>query len=432
LGESPRPEQLELKTATESTEQLNQSTPVDRQVELSVVMPCLNEARTVGTCVRKALEAMDRLGVEGEVVVADNGSTDGSIDIARSLGARVVTVAAQGYGSALQAGCQAARGRYILMGDADDSYDFSRIEGFVDNLRQGDELVIGTRLKGRIMPGAMPWLNRHIGNPMLTAVLRTLFGANISDAYCGMRGFTKDAFERMDLRSRGMEFALEMLIKSSKLGLRVSEVPITLHPDGRGRPPHLRPWRDGWRTMKLMLLFSPKVLFLVPGLMLFALGLLFLASQLLAPWDDPLRVFGYRLDFHWAILGSFLLLVGYQLTIVHFFARVYSLTHQLQQRDRLVATAIRFLTLGRVLALSAAAVVVGLVLDVIVVTRWLSTDFGALVSGYTRLFIFGSTLLALGIQTFFNAFFFSILSEEYRYRRADHAELPQSTGPSND
>jgi glycosyltransferase involved in cell wall biosynthesis len=390
-------------------------------IEVSIVMPCLNEARTIGTCIRRAKGSLERLGVTGEIVVADNGSTDGSIETALTLGARVVHVEERGYGSALQAGCRAAQGRYILMGDADDSYDFSRIDGFLSKLREGNDLVNGTRLKGRILPNAMPWMNRYVGNPLLTAVLRLLYRTPISDAYCGMRGFTKESYERMELHSRGMEFALEMLIKASRLGMKVTEVPIILHPDGRGRVPHLRPWRDGFRTLKLMLLFSPQALFLIPGVTLGVIGLLLLLSQALAPWDDPVRLLGLRLDFHWAILGSFLVLVGYELVIVHFFARVYSITHRIRQHDRLVTWALRHLTLGRVLTLAFLACVIGIALDLIVVVRWLSTDFGPLVSGHTRLFILGSTLLALGIQTFFNAFFFSILSEEYRYRGLDHA-----------
>jgi hypothetical protein len=378
-------------------------------------MPCLNEAQTLARCIEKALGSLADLGVEGEVVVADNGSTDGSIEIARRLGARVVHVERRGYGNALIVGCRAARGRHILIGDADDSYDFGRIGGFVEQLRRGHDLVMGTRLRGEILPGAMPWKNRYIGNPFLTWILRMLFGARVSDAHCGMRAFTKSAFERMDLRTPGMEFASEMVIKAAKLRLSIAEVPITFHPDGRDRRPHLRPWRDGWRHVKLMLLFSPTALFLAPGLGLVVVGLALMVTQLLGPADRPLSLLGFRFDFHWAILGSFLTLVGYQIVTIHFFARVYSVTHRLREEDRWLKTGFRLLTLNRVLVIAALVALTGLVLDGVVVFRWLRTDFGPLALSHTRVFIFGSTLLALGVQTMFNAFFFSILGDAYKY-----------------
>jgi hypothetical protein len=403
------------------------------EVELSVVMPCLNEEKTIGSCIRKARGAMNRLGVNGEIVIADNGSTDDSVATARSLGARVIHERRKGYGSALMAGCAAARGRFILMGDADDSYDFEQIDGFVERLRSGYELVMGTRLRGTILPGAMPWKNRYIGNPALTSVLRRLFRAKITDAHCGMRAFTKAAYEEMDLRTPGMEFASEMLIKAAKLRLKITEVPIVFHPDRRGRAPHLRPWRDGLRHVKLMLIFSPTALFLVPGLVLLAVGFGLMVSQLFAPIDQPLRLLGFRLDFHWAILGGVLAVVGYQIVTVSFFARVYSVTHRLREDDKLLERALRVLTLGRVLAIASLVILTGTVIDAVVAFRWLRSDFGTLLSGYTRFFIFGSTLLALGLQTFFNAFFFSILGDAYRYDRSHlraHGSVEESVEPS--
>ena len=388
-----------------------------QELELSVVIPCLNEVETIGICVSKARRAMQQLGVAGEVVVADNGSADGSVEVARSHGARVIHQDRRGYGSALMAGIEAARGTSVLMGDADDSYDFGEIAGFVEQLRAGHDLVMGTRLRGTILPGAMPWKNRYIGNPTLTAILRFLFGAKVSDAHCGMRAFTKRAYEAMDLRTPGMEFASEMVIKSAKLGLSIAEVPIVFHPDRRDRTPHLRPWRDGFRHVKLMLLYSPTALFLVPGLGLLVIGLALLIAQLFAPIDQPLELFGLQLDFHWALLGSVLALVGYQIVTVHFFVRVYSVTHRLREEDRLLERGFRVLTLPRVLALATVVILAGVLLDGIVVVRWLRTDFGPLESGSTRLFILGSTLMALGVQTFFNAFFFSILGDAYKYDR---------------
>lgn len=402
----------------------HQAEPSLDRPELSIVIPCLNESATLGICIQKALAAVRRLGLKGEVVVADNGSSDGSVAIAESLGARVIAATRPGYGSALIAGCREARGRYILMGDADDSYDFSAIDGFVDRLRQGCDLVMGTRLKGKILPGAMPWKNRYIGNPLLTRMLRALFGARISDAHCGMRAFTKQAFERLDLRSPGMEFASEMVLKAAKKRMHIAEVPITFHPDRRDRRPHLRPWRDGWRHVKLMLLFSPTALFLVPGLGLITMGLLLFATQLFGPGEQPASLLGFRLDFHWAIVGSFLTLVGYQIITIHFFARVYSVTHRLREEDRWLRKGFKILTLNRVLLIAAMAIVAGAAIDGIVVVRWLRSDFGQLASSQTRLFVFGSTLLALGIQTMFNAFFFSILGDAYKYVPADQPTEP--------
>jgi glycosyltransferase involved in cell wall biosynthesis len=234
-------------------------------MKLTILMPCLNEAETLATCVEKALGWIATSGVEAEVLVADNGSTDGSQDIARSLGARVVDVPQRGYGSALYYGSKAARGRYIIMGDSDDSYDFSNLDAFVEKLDEGYHLVMGNRFLGGIEPGAMPWKNRYIGNPVLTWVGRVLFRCPAKDFHCGIRGYTREAFERMDLRTTGMEFASEMVIKATVLGLKITEVPTTLSKDGRSRPPHLRPWRDGWRHLRFMLLFSPRWLFLVPG-----------------------------------------------------------------------------------------------------------------------------------------------------------------------
>jgi hypothetical protein len=401
----------------------------DDEPELSVVMPCLNEVKTLETCIRKSQASLKRLGVTGEVVVADNGSTDGSIELAESLGARVVHVSRKGYGAAMVGGCSAARGRYILMGDADDSYDFASIDGFVEQLRNGWDIVWGTRLRGRIMPGAMPWLNRYVGNPLLTTILRLLFKIKLSDAHCGLRAFTRRAFELLDLRSAGMEVNSEMLIKASNLNLRVTEVPITFFPDARGRPPHLRPLRDGWRNLKVLLMYSPMSLFLVPGLSVFVLGLALMVAQVFAPADQPLSFLGLRLDFHWAILGSAMAVVGYQIITVYFFARIYSVTHRLQEEDRLLTWGFRALTLERVLVLAVVVSLVGLILDAVVAATWVGSGFGPLLPGHTRLFVFGSTLVALGVQTFFNAFFFSIIGD--RYQR-DQEESEASVRRSSD
>ena len=384
---------------------------------VSVVIPCLDEAATIGRVVDAARGSFEAAGVTGEVIVADNGSTDGSQELAAAHGARVVREPVKGYGSALRRGCDEATGTYIVMGDADESYDFSQIGPFVEALRAGADLVMGTRTRGTILPGAMPWKNRYIGNPLSTGLLNRLFRADVSDVHCGMRAFTKDAYRSMDLHTTGMEFASEMVIRAAMSGMTITEVPIRFLPDGRGRKPHLRPWRDGWRHLKTILLFSPTALFLVPGLILLGLGLLLMAVQLFAPMEEPLRLFGFRMDFHWAMLGSLLAIVGYQIVLVNFFAKLYAMARGIREEDRFFQRAFRLLTLERVLLVGAVAVVLGMALDGFVAFRWLRTDLGPLVSGYTRVFIFGSTLIALGVQTIFSAFFLSILRDDYVHRR---------------
>ncbi len=385
-----------------------------KEPEVSIVIPCLNEENSIGIVVEKAKRAIEMMGVSGEVVVADNGSTDRSVAIALSKGARVVHVTQKGYGNALRGGIEAARGRIIVIGDADDSYDFLEAPQLVAKVKEGYDLVVGSRFKGQILPGAMPWTSK-IGNPIMTMTLNLLFRVNTSDSQSGMRAFTKEAYRRMQLQATGMEFASEMLIKAGKASLKVAEVPITLHPDKRGRPPHLRPIRDGWRHLKLMLTYSPTVLFLLPGLALMLIGLLLMGVHLLAPMDKPLLLFGkLRMDFHWAIVGSLLALTGYQVITAHFMAKIYSVTHRFQEQDRWLEVGFRYLNAERVLALSLIAIAIGLGMDGWVFWDWVRRGYHGLVSGHTRLVIFGSTLIALGIQTFFNAFVFSILSESYK------------------
>src|SRR2546421_10619744 len=280
----------------------------EKTLEVSVVMPCLNEARTVGRCVSKAKACLERLGVHGEVVVADNGSSDGSPDLARAAGARVVPVTRKGYGAALQGGIEAARGAYIIMGDADDSYDFNDLGPFIDRLRHGDELVMGNRFKGGIRPGAMPWLHRYVGNPVLTGILNMFFHTPIGDAHWGLRGFRKDAYQRLHLTTPGMEFASEMVVKASLMRQKISEVPIVLHPDGRDRPPHLRSFRDGWRHLRFLLLMCPLWLYLIPSGILLGGGLGLMA------WltAGPRTVLGVEFDVHTLLLGALCVIVGYQ------------------------------------------------------------------------------------------------------------------------
>jgi glycosyltransferase involved in cell wall biosynthesis len=391
----------------------------DDAVEVSVVLPCLNEARTLEGCVRAAQDAFARLGVDGEVLVADNGSTDGSQEIARGLGARVVDVPLRGYGAAITGGCRAAKGRYLLVADADMSYDLGEMGPLLDELRAGRDLVLGSRFKGTIQPGAMPWKNRVIGNPALTGALRVLFRArHISDAHSGFRGLTREAFDKLNLRTPGMEFASEMIVRACRLGLSIGEVPITLRPDQRGRAPHLRPWRDGWRHLKFMLMFAPGALFLLPGLAMMIVGIVLLGAQVFAPADEPLRVGGLRFDFHWAIFGGLLCVVGYQVVNTYLIARIYSVTHDLRIDDRSLTRAFRYATLERALLFGALGLLAGVGVVAFVVVDWVRGGLGPLVAGDTRLLVLGSTFVALGVQTISNAFIFSILGDRYQRDRA--------------
>jgi glycosyltransferase involved in cell wall biosynthesis len=386
----------------------------ERAVELSVVMPCLNEADTLETCIRKAQRALAEGGISGEIVVADNGSTDGSPDIARSLGARVVSVAERGYGNALMGGIAASRGRYVIMGDADDSYDFTEIPRFVERLRAGAGLVQGCRLPsggGRILPGAMPPLHRWVGNPLFTAMARRMFQAPVHDAYCGLRGFTRDLVDRLNLRCTGMEFATEMIVKAGLLGARIEEVPITLHPDGRREHlPHLRTFRDGWRTVRFFLMYSPRWLFLIPGLLLVGLGTLGYGLAL-----PGVRVGGATLDAHTLLFASLALLLGYQTILFAIFTKTFAINEGLMPDDPRFDRFFEIVNLERGLLLGSAALGAGAVLLGVAIARWWSLDFGPLDYAKTmRLVIPGVTLAALGFQTVISGFFVSILGMKRR------------------
>jgi glycosyltransferase involved in cell wall biosynthesis len=281
---------------------------VNGEIELTILMPCLNEARTLETCIRKATRYLEESAVSGEVLVADNGSTDGSREIALRGGARLIEVVDRGYGAAVIAGSREARGKFIIMGDSDDSYDFLRLDPFLASLRGGNELVMGNRFLGGIKLGAMPWKNRWIGNPGITMIGRLFFGATIGDFNCGLRGFTREAFGRMDLRARGMELASEMVMKATVLGMRVAEVPTVLLPDGRGKPPHMRPWRDGWRNLRIMLVYSPRWLFFYPGLAALLVGGALFIRLLLGSW----RIGRINLDVDTLPFAAAFILIGFQ------------------------------------------------------------------------------------------------------------------------
>ncbi len=383
-------------------------------VELSVVMPCLNEIDTLAICIDKAQETMQQHGIAGEVIVADNGSTDGSIEVALQMGARVVEVEEMGYGNALMGGIEAARGRFVIMGDADDSYDFREIPSFIEQLREGYDLVQGCRLAsggGRILPGAMPVLHRWWGNPMFSFMVRKFFRAPIHDVYCGLRGFTKEFYDRLDLRCTGMEFATEMIIKSSLYGRNVAEVPITLHPDGRtSHPPHLKTFRDGWRTLRFFMMYSPRWLFLIPGLMLILFGLLGYAVAL-----PGLVIGGIGFDAHTLLFCSLAALLGYQSIQFAVFTKTFAIGEGLMPDDPQLARLFKIVTLERGLMAGAAGLVVGTALLAAAVNQWRLHDFGALdYSSTMRAVIPGMTLCALGFQTVLASFFVSILQMRRR------------------
>jgi glycosyltransferase involved in cell wall biosynthesis len=384
--------------------------PTTDELELSVVMPCLNEAETVGTCITKALQFLQRNGVRGEVILADNGSSDGSPDIAAKLGARVVRVMERGYGNALMSGIAAARGRFVVMGDADDSYDFSAMQPFLEQLRAGADLVQGCRLPsggGRVMDGAMPPSHRWLGNPMFSRMARTMFDAPVHDVYCGLRGFTRALYERLDQRCTGMEFAIEMIIKASVQGARIAEVPITLHPDGRtAHKSHLRTMRDGWRTLRFFLLCSPRWLFLLPGLALLALGLAGYAAAL-----PGVTFGGVTFDAHTLLFASLALLVGYQSVQFAVFARTFAVNIGLLPEQPALTRFLEFLSLERGLLFGGALAAGGGLLLLGAIGQWHAVNFGRLDYAHTmRWVIPGVTLTALGVQTMLSSFVLSILT----------------------
>jgi len=384
--------------------------PVQRAVseraehhDVAVVLPCLNEASTVGACVTAARAALSRLGRRGEVIVVDNGSTDDSAARAVRAGARVVVEARRGYGSALMAGIATARARWIVMADADDSYDLSDLAPFLDRLEAGADLVMGSRRRGTIEPGAMPWLHRWIGNPVFSRVLDALFGTGVSDSHCGMRAFTTDAYERMQLQTTGMELASEMVIKAALAGLRIDEVPITLRRDGRNRPSHLRAFRDGWRHARFILLFSPTYLFVVPGLLCMLLGVL----PLVALGAGPRDLGGWHFDVHYMVLGSLLTVLGYQILTTGLFAKAYSHAARLYAPDATLAALERWFSLERGLVLGGALFGVGFAIDAAILVGWVRSGMGSLDA--VRPALQASTLMIVGAQTVFSSFFLSML-----------------------
>jgi len=378
-------------------------------IELTVVMPCLNEAETLASCIQKARRGLERAGARGEVLVADNGSTDGSVAIAEKLGARVVHVREKGYGSALRGGIEAAQGQWVVLGDADDSYDFSRLEGFVQKFREGYDLVMGCRLPsggGAIAPGAMPWKNRWIGNPGLSFVGRLFFKCPARDFHCGLRGVTRAAYQRMELKTTGMEFASEMVIKATLKSLRIAEVPVTLYRDGRSRPPHLKPWRDGWRHLRFMLLFSPQWLFAWPGLALLLLGLALAVPLCLG----PIRIGRVQFDTNTLLVAGLMTIVGFQVLFFGLFTRLYCVARGLLPDSPQLRRRLALFSLERGIIAGLIIATVGLGFLVAAVLKWRAAGFGIISYPESlRLVIPAVTCLTVGVQTLFSSFFLSIL-----------------------
>jgi glycosyltransferase involved in cell wall biosynthesis len=389
--------------------------------ELTILMPCLNEAETIETCIRKAKGYLERSGINGEVVIADNGSTDGSQAMAEALGARVVHVPVKGYGAALGAGIAAARGRFVIMGDSDDSYDFSKLDAFVAELRDGADLVMGNRFRGGIAPSAMPPLHRYLGNPVLSTIGRVFFRAPVGDFHCGLRGFSRKAILGLKLNTPGMEFASEMVIKATIMGLKITEVPTTLSPDGRSRPPHLRSWRDGWLHLKLLLTFAPNWLFYYPGMALLAVGtMVFLA--LLA---GPIAIGGVTFDIASLILASALMLIGFQLVCFYALARLHTVQAGLLPASRRFKRIAAEISVDRACQLGGVRLLAGIAAAVGSVVVWGQAEWGDLnPSAIARPAAFAVVTAALGVQAIMSGFLWGLIGQrvEDPFATGDEAE----------
>ena len=375
-------------------------------IELSVVMPCLNEAETLAICIKKAQDFFEREKISGEVIIADNGSTDGSQQIAKSLNATVVNVPQKGYGSALRGGIEAANGKYVIMGDADDSYDFSNLMPYLLKLREGYDLVMGNRFKGGIKPGAMPFLHKYLGNPVLSFIGRLFYKSNIGDFHCGLRGFSKKAYYTMILKTTGMEFASEMIVKASLKNLQITEVPTILSPDGRTRPPHLNTWRDGWRHLRFLVLYSPNWLFLIPGLILMVFGLITSAVLI----SGPISIGSVNFDVHTLLFTSVLALIGFQFILFYGLTKVYTVENDLLPKSKKYDRLFKFINLEKGLIIGFILVIVGIALSISAYTDWQAISFGNIENNSVfRRVIPAVTLMLLGVQIILFSLFFSIL-----------------------
>ncbi|MFN3444552.1 MAG: glycosyltransferase family 2 protein [Bacteroidia bacterium] len=379
---------------------------MEKQIELTIVMPCLNEAETLKTCIDKAMKYLNENNISGEVVIGDNGSTDGSQDIARSCGARVVDIPRKGYGSALMGAIQAAKGKYVIMGDSDDSYDFSNLNAYVEKLRDGYDLVMGNRFKGGIAKGAMPFLHYYLGNPVLSFIGKLFFGGGINDFHCGLRGFRQDIVTLLNLQTTGMEFASEMVVKAQINKLKIIEVPTTLSPDGRSRPPHLRTWRDGWRHLRFLLLYSPKWLFLIPGLTLMFIGLiLFVLIQ-----QGPVQLMNIHFDTNTLLYAGAFVVIGFQAVNFAVFTRIYALQQGFLPKNSTLDKLYNFITLEAGLIIGVLITLAGLGGSVYSLYLWDQQDFGQLnYSSILRVVIPSVFAIMIGLQTIFSSFFLSFL-----------------------
>ena len=378
-----------------------------RQLELTILMPCLNEAETLAICIGKAKAFLDKAHISGEVLIADNGSTDGSQQIAADMGARVVAVPQKGYGAALLGGIAAAKGRFIIMGDADDSYDFGALEAFVSRLRDGADLVMGNRFQGGIEAGAMPPLHRYLGNPVLSFVGRLFFSIKTGDFHCGLRGFNTESIRKLDLQTTGMEFASEMVVRGALAGLRIEEVPTTLKPDGRSRPPHLRTWRDGWRHLKFLLVYNPRWMFFIPGTLLCGVGTLFAALLVFG----PLRVIdNLSLDLNTFVAACFMIVTGVQLLTFGAISRYYAEITGILPPSRRSGWLARTISTDRLAANAGICFAGGALFFFYAVARWAHLGFGPLDdSEIPRIVVLGLSLIVISFQAFFSAFLLGVL-----------------------
>ncbi len=377
-----------------------------KNIEISIVMPCLNEAETLAICIRKAFLFFNKEGIVGEVVIADNGSTDGSLEIAQTENARIVNIPQKGYGSALRGGIEAAKGLYIIMGDADDSYDFSNLMPYVIKLREGFDLVMGNRFKGGVKKGAMPFLHKYLGNPILSFIGRLFFKSKIGDFHCGLRGFSKEAYNRMELKTTGMEFASEMIVKASLKNMKIAEVPTILSPDGRTRPPHLNTWRDGWRHLRFLVLYSPNWLFLIPGLLLMTFGII--TSSFLI--SGPVNIGAITFDVHTLLFTSGILLIGFQFILFYGLTKVFTVENELLPKSKKYDRLFKFINLEKGLIVGFILVITGIILSFTAYNDWEQLSFGDINSTtILRIVIPAITLILLGIQIILFSLFFSIL-----------------------
>ncbi|MFA5858340.1 MAG: glycosyltransferase family 2 protein [Elusimicrobiota bacterium] len=376
------------------------------EIQVSVVLPCLNEEETIEASIKKGFAGITKTGLPGEVIVVDNGSTDKSVELSKNLGARVINESEKGYGNALRRGIDDAYGKYIIMGDSDDTYDFSELDKFVKLLKDGGyDLVMGSRFKGKILPGAMSWTHRYIGNPILSGILRVFFGGNVSDSHCGLRAFTKDAYKKMGLQTTGMEFASEMVIHALKLKLKIGEIPITYYP--RRGESKLMGLRDAWRHTRFMLLYSPNYLFLLPGLLLFIPGIVMLITSLFG----PLVLFGREWGIHVMVFASMMTILGWQILSLGLCAKSYALNIGLEESGR-TKWLLRVFSIERAAAVSLIMILAGIGLILYILVTWMQHNFGALAEQKTALL--AVTLITVGLQTIFSAFLTSMLQIKYR------------------